>query len=217
MNILTFLSALGIAFSVVGNIGPILTVQEKISSKQTDQIPWSFLLINHINQFLWLLYGLKAELPGVALVNFFTTILTLVCLVMVKRNTNSLLQFMPTYLVFLTLTTVTCNMFMNLRIFGSLCSVLGILSFGAALESVMMVVKTGNYLFIDLKITTNIFACSIVWGLFGYYSEDFNVIIVNIVGVFVGFVLFSIYFYYGSRKIFNKIHKLFRPNYAFVL
>lgn len=217
MNILSFLSTLGIACSVIGNIGPILAVQEKLSSKQNDQIPWNFLLLNHITQFLWLLYGLKAELPGVAVVNFFTTILTLVCLVMVKRSTNSLLLFMPTYLVFLSLSTVTCFLIMNLKLFGSLCTILGIVSFGAALESVMMVVKTGNYLFIDLKIASNIMACSIVWGLFGYYSGDLNVIVVNIFGVLVGFVLFSVYFYYGSRKIFNKFHKLFRPNYAFVL
>ena len=217
MSILALLSILGTFCSVVGSIGPILAVQDKIYTKQIDQVPQTFLILSHIIQLLWLLYGFKAELPGIILVNFITTILTLACVLMIAREKKSLKSFCPAYLVFFFVTIVTCTGFIKIKILGRLCTIFGLLSQGAAMESIIMVFKTGNYLFIDLKIVANILMNSIVWGLYGYLSNDPNVFLVNFSGAITGLVLLGIYFYYGCSKVCNNFPKLKKPQYAFIL
>lgn len=217
MNILPFLSILGTVCSVVGNIGPILAVQDMIYLKQIDQIPHTFLILNHINQFLWLLYGYKAELQGIILVNFITTILTLACVFMIIKEKNTLKSFCPAYFLFCLVLVVTCTKFIKIGMLGRICTIFGLLSQGAAMESIIMVLKTGNYLFIDLKIVANILMNSIAWGLYGYFSNDRNVFLANFFGVIIGSILLGIYFYYGYRKVCNNIPKLLKSQYAFIL
>ena len=189
MDSLAVFSVIGTATAVLANLISILSVQQQILMNKKDQIPESFLYFNHVSQVIWLIYALRINLFGLIVVNFLTSLLSFVSVLILKRSNKGLIAFLPSYLFTITFTVLLCGFLISSQNLGKVGSLFAIFSAGSTQESVVKVFKSGLHSYIDLKVATLILLCGLSWGIYGFLANDKSVLFTNFFWTLAGISL----------------------------
>lgn len=200
------LSILGTMISVCNNITPSLAIYSRRKGDEINQIPSSYLKINHFCSLLWLIYSIHILDPGLILVNAWTSILSLISLAMYAFYSSKISEIYPQYIVGIAGIGTFSLAIINTSYLGTTCMILNIITTLTCLESVYQVILTSNYSCIDLTMAFSNFSSGVIWTIYGIAIENINLIASSSVLVAIGLILISIHLYY----------RLFKQAYAYL-
>ena len=87
---------------------------------------------------------------------------------------------------------------------GKIAMVFNVLMYASPGEKMITVFKTGNYKLIPIWSTLGGTACSGCWMIYGIYSNDWNQIIPNGLGVFFSIIQIIVFIIYKLKNGKNK-------------
>jgi uncharacterized protein with PQ loop repeat len=199
MSTVTMLSIMGTALSVFNSIAPIKAILDRVKSKELAQIPEIFLNINHLCQLIWLYYSIKKQDIDLIIVNGLTSLLTFIGLFLYNYHSNKLNSLRSQYLIGFIIASFFSYV-SPIELLGSVCLIVTFLTSLSTLESLQKVLKTKNYKFIDITMTSAGLLNATVWTWFGRETNDFNVAASSGFNVILGIGLILTYLYYYNSK-----------------
>lgn len=172
MDRLMALALLGTCLSVSNNITPLLAILQRAKTNQLDQVPQNYVLLNHICQLFWICYSIRVKLFGLILVNSCTCILSFFNNLALNYYKKDLLKFFSYYSILSSLIITTCFFGLPIELNGTICIILGVSSTASIFESIYQTIKTGNHMFIDLKISISMFCTGSTWLTYAIVANE---------------------------------------------
>jgi hypothetical protein len=201
------LALLGTTLSVSNNITPFLAIIQRAKANQLDQVPKNYVLLNHICQLFWICYSLRVKLFGLILVNSLTCILSFCNNIVLNYYLNDLHRFLPYYTVLASLIISTCFFGISIEFNGVICIILGISSTASIFESIFRTIKTGNHMFIDLKISLSIFGTGCTWFTYAVVANEGYAIYTSGFSTFMGTLMIITHMIYKLNSRNAKVEK----------
>ena len=193
------LGPLGIILAVINNLTPTLAIYSRIKSGGLAQIPLSLLKLAHISQLFWLIYSVMVANPTLIIVNFITTVTSCFNLFLYVVNTESILDFLPKYVMFFASINLLSFYWVATHHIGVFCLILTIAASVAGLEPLKMAIKLKDPMQIDLPMAYSGMLSSAVWSLFGIIEKDINVFLSSSIGFVIGLLLIFTHFFIKYR------------------
>ena len=197
------LALLGTGLSVSNNITPFLAIRQRAKTNQLDQVPKNYLLLNHVCQLFWICYSLRVKLFGLILVNSLTCVLSFCNNLALNYYLKDLRRFLPCYTVLASLIVSTCFFGISVELNGVICIILGISSTASIFESILKTIKTGNHMFVDLKISLSLFGTGLTWFTYAFAANEGYTKYTSGFSTFMGLLMISTHLVYklNSRTV----------------
>lgn len=196
------LALLGTCLSVSNNITPFLAILQRAKTNQLDQVPKKYVLLNHICQLFWICYSIRVKLFGLILVNSCTCILSFINNIALNYFQKDLIRFFSYYSVIFSLIVTTCFFGLSIELNGTICIILGVSSTASILESIYQTIKTGNHMFIDIKIAISMFCTGSTWLTYALVAKEGYAYYTSGFSTFMGSLMIITHLLY--RILLNK-------------
>jgi uncharacterized protein with PQ loop repeat len=196
MDIVFIMSIACTAISMVNNFTPFLVVLEKSKTKAFHQIPSKFLMLNHLGQSIWLIYGVKTGIMGVIISSGFCALFSFMGLSAFMYYTKRIQKFLPIYIVLVITICTIFHYFINTRSCGTIAFFVALIASAFTFESIYKAVVNESYLYIDLKMAGTYFLTGAIWTYYGYLVRDVFVANSNLFGMSLGFTMLMTHYYF---------------------
>ena len=196
MDLLFISSSLGTISSIINSVIPTVEIFKKIKADKIEQIPASFLGMNHACQFAWLIYAFMIGSMPLIIVNLFTGILSVISLFLYVIYSKKLNSFLPFYLISVAILISLSFTVFSAEFLGYISLALTIIAILSSLESLQNAIRTNDYNYININMNLSGLFNSATWLVFGMLTGDFAVIYSCIFGIIVGIINMLGYFYY---------------------
>ena len=90
----------------------------------------------------------------------------------------------------------TVFLVMSNEVCGTVCFVVSLVTAATTVETIANVIRTGNYLYIDLKMASVYFLTGVIWTAYGVLVKDFFVSGSNLFGAMLGLAMVLTHLYY---------------------
>ena len=174
-----------------------------------ENTPIVVIIISYINCITWVVYGTMISSNQIKVCNMLGGIATLILIFIYlgyhirKKLLDSILYicilFIGTYIFYLILTKIINNA----KIIGKMCIIAKFFVFISPVQLIYRVIKEKNYILIPIFASFVSFLSCICWILYGFFRDDFNVVIPNSTGLILALVQFYVYSFY--KKKYRKI------------
>jgi uncharacterized protein with PQ loop repeat len=97
--LLHIVSTLGIVLSIGLSFSPVPAVYRAWNTKGLEEISYSFLMISHMNAFVWTLYAVKIHSIEIFIPNIVGSIISFATLIAYHKISESLCRFLVKYAI----------------------------------------------------------------------------------------------------------------------
>jgi solute carrier family 50 protein (sugar transporter) len=200
-------TVIAIYFYVAPAVPFIKVLKGELSYKDS---PGILLICSFMNCILWADYGLVNNKFLVYFANGIGGTITLIWITiylffLAKKNVGLACLFNLGLIAGVTGLLLLFFYVIDVVITGYVAMVFNILMYAAPGEKIFKVVTTKDYKLIPIFSTVGGFLCSLCWFMYGFISEDINLIIPNGLGLFFAILQIIAYlFYYCKSKNENK-------------
>lgn len=174
----------------------------KLNYKYT---PVALIITIYIDSITWYIYGelnIYAQLQLCSIIGFyctFTLIVIYLALELREFLVDSILNALLLYLVSSIIHKSLSVLIGVSEKVGQICVCSKIITFFIPILMVYKVIKDRNYKLISIYTTLAYMASCIGWASFGKYTNDLYIILANIIGIFLCFIQFIVYFIFKRK------------------
>lgn len=208
-------SLLGTTIGIVLNLAPGLLFYEVFKkTKKYKEIPEAMLIFNTLCALFWACYWYRY---GAAIAYYSALANTVISMVwntvylyfpFEGNKTYYMISLFILYDIILQLIYIFAIWIGNIEITGKLAMIVNIMQFAAPGQSILTVLKTGNYSLIPIVSTIVGLLVSMCWLTFGLIEGNLNCIIPNTMGLILSLLQVGVYYFFkmkgGNKKKGSK-------------
>ena len=204
------MSIIGTVIGVVLNLAPAVLFYEVFKkTKKYKEIPETMLISNTLCALFWACYWYRYGATIALYSAVGNTIISMVWNTLYLyfpfegKKVHYILSVIVLYDIILQLIYVFAIWIGNIEITGKLAMIVNIVQFAAPGQSILTVIKTGNYSLIPIVSTMVGVLVSFCWLCFGLIQQNWNCIIPNALGLLLSLAQIVVYYYFkiqGKKK-----------------
>lgn len=167
--------------------------------------PIVIIIISYINCIIWVIYGTMIHSNQIKACNTVGGISTLILIIIYlayeirKYCLNSII-----YVLILVIGSIIIFKFLTViindaQIIGKICVMAKFFVFISPVQLIYRVIKEKNYILIPIYASFVSFLSCICWVSYGFFINDFNVVIPNAIGLILALIQFYVYFFYKKK------------------
>ena len=208
----TIFSWLGTAFALFLNLTPaVLFINVFKNNKSHKTIPELMLIFNVLCGLFWFCYWFRMDNPVPCYSALGNTVISLIFsflylyLAVGKGLMKCFFACFITADICAQIFYVFGSWIQNIDMVGKIAMIINIMQYAAPGQSIISVIKTGNYNLIPITTTIVGVFCSSSWLGFGVIQNNFNAILPNSMGLILSLIQIIIYYYFKcTEKPANK-------------
>ena len=199
----------GTAIAFVFYIVPIIPYMKLLRGQITiKESPGVLLICSFLNCIFWSDYGLLEDKFSVYFANGIGGVITLIFITiflihLAERKVLKAIVYNLFLMACVAELYFLCYYVISSRVTGIIANIFNVLMYAAPGEKIYTICKTGNYKLIPIWSTFGAMACSTSWMLYGFYQNDFLLILPNALGL-LSAILQAIIFFVYRKKYLNK-------------
>ena len=200
----------GTGISTFFYIAPVVPFLKLIKGEiNYKESPGILLICSFMNCILWGDYGLLIDRFIIYFANGVGGVITLIWIVIfiihfVEKKFAMALLYNIILITAITGLALLFFFIVPYEVTGKIAMVFNVLMYASPGEKMITVFKTGNYKLIPIWSTLGGTACSGCWMIYGIYSNDWNQIIPNGLGVFFSIIQIIVFIIYKLKNGKNK-------------
>ena len=205
----TIFGWVGTALALYFYIAPIVPFLKVIKGEMTwKQSPGVLLLCSFLNCILWSDYGLITNQFSIYLANGLGGTITLIYITIFLIHVADRKVLLSLFYNFFLICCIVEIYFVFYylvpsKVTGIIANIFNVLMYAAPGEKIYQICKGASYQLIPIWSTIGGTACSTSWMCYGFYQNDYYVVIPNALGVLASIVQIVIFVIY-RRKQKNK-------------
>ena len=170
-----------------------------------EDAPIVVITVSYINCFSWCIYGNMISSNQIKICNMIGVISTLILMIIyliyeIKKYCldsflNALILLLGSIVIYKSLTIIINDA----QIIGKICIIAKFFVFVSPIQLVYRVIKEKNYILIPIFASFVSFLSCICWVLYGFFINDFHVVIPNATGILLAFIQFFVYSFYKKK------------------
>ncbi len=193
-------------------IAPIKAVINLYKTNDIWQVPYNFYMVSIINCLFWVIYGLQIDVWPIWAVNipgyFSFTGCIIVYLFFIKMKKIELLIMLVALPVKSLFLVYLFYYYVPSEITGWIAMTANLAMYLVPIESIYHVIKAKNNVYIELWLAIAVVLNTFVWFIFGILlSDNWDIIIPNGVGFFVGVVQLFVWYKFRATKGYEKVER----------